>query len=265
MDSEVAAFEYRRHKVAGAVWGFTLMTLAALFLLDSFGTLDLGERARYSASRALDGDPGTRWSSSFSDPQWIAVDLGARVDIARVRLSWEAAYAKAYQIQVSDDAVRWTTVLDVQEGQGGVEVRDVDAHGRYLRVLGTRRATPWGYSLRELQVFGREGELLSQGKTATASSRERVGPWLLLWPALLLAMGLPAVIAPRSSGNQVLGVLLAGAGIFLLLRTLGLLPWGLGGSAAVVLLATGALLIAQALRGGRASTASGGPDGSTRG
>ena len=40
-------------------------------------------------------DPGTRWSSLFSDPQWIRVDLGASVTVCGVTLTWEAAYARA--------------------------------------------------------------------------------------------------------------------------------------------------------------------------
>jgi len=35
--------------------------------------------------------PATRWSSQFSDPQWIQVDLGTRATIDEVRLNWETA------------------------------------------------------------------------------------------------------------------------------------------------------------------------------
>ena len=31
----------------------------------------------YRPENAVDGLPDTRWSSEFSDPQWLAVDLGA--------------------------------------------------------------------------------------------------------------------------------------------------------------------------------------------
>ena len=36
------------------------------------------EGEHWPASNAVDGDPETRWSSAFSDPQWLRVDLGAR-------------------------------------------------------------------------------------------------------------------------------------------------------------------------------------------
>ncbi len=38
----------------------------------------------YAAANAVDGDPSTRWSSQFSDPQWIYVDLGQRFAINEI-------------------------------------------------------------------------------------------------------------------------------------------------------------------------------------
>src|SRR5919107_1420969 len=42
--------------------------------------------AAFPASAAVDGDAGTRWSSAFSDPQRIQVDLGARTAVDQVTL-----------------------------------------------------------------------------------------------------------------------------------------------------------------------------------
>jgi hypothetical protein len=250
MGSEAAAARGRRQdQIGSAVWGLTLMTMGALFMLDTLGAIDMGARSKYAASRAVDGDAGTRWSSAFSDPQWIAVDLGARQEITRVRLNWEAAYATAYQIQVSDDGSTWTTAFDVENGRGGIEEHGLSAIGRFVRVNGTRRATPWGYSLRELEVYGKDKSPLSRGKSATASSREGTAYWLLYWPVLLMAAGLPALIAPKDSGNQVMGVILTGTGLVLQCRNLGLLPWSFNETVAVLLILTGAILVIQSLRG----------------
>jgi hypothetical protein len=249
MGSQAVALAKRQERISGVVWGLTLMTMGALFMLDSLGAIDMGARATHAASRAVDGDTSTRWSSSFSDPQWIAVDLGAKQEISRVRLNWEAAYARAYQIQVSDDGKTWTTAWDVPEGHGGIEEQDLAASGRFVRMYGTKRATQWGYSLRELEVYGQGKQSLSRGKTATASSREGTGYWLLYWPVLLIAAGIPALIAPRNPGNQVLGVVLTGAGVVLLSRNLGLLPWSFNETVAVLLILAGGILVFQALRG----------------
>ncbi|MFB9237206.1 glycosyl hydrolase [Plantactinospora siamensis] len=106
-----------------------------------------------TADLAVDGNAGTRWSSVYSDPQWIQVDLGASYPISQVTLRWEAAYGKAYQIQTSDDGASWTTVYNTTTGAGGVENLAVSGHGRYVRMSGTVRGTAWGYSLYEFEVY----------------------------------------------------------------------------------------------------------------
>ncbi|GHF51036.1 galactose-binding domain-containing protein [Streptomyces griseosporeus] len=75
----------------------------------------------FSAQGAVDGNPSTRWSSAFSDPQWIRVDLGAPAQIAPVNLQWEAAYGKAFRIEVSNDAEVWSTVHETAQGTGGTQ------------------------------------------------------------------------------------------------------------------------------------------------
>ncbi|GAA0576074.1 hypothetical protein GCM10010172_71030 [Paractinoplanes ferrugineus] len=115
------------------------------------------ESGAYAASAAVDGNTGTRWSSAFSDPQWLRVDLGATATITSVKLTWEAAYAKSFQIQTSADGSTWTTVYSTTTGTGGTQSLTVRGSGRYVRVNGTVRATPYGYSLWEFQVYGTGG------------------------------------------------------------------------------------------------------------
>jgi hypothetical protein len=106
------------------------------------------------ASAAVDGDPGTRWSSQFTDPQWLQVDLGSAATITQVVLNWEAAYASAYEIQVSDDAQTWHPIYSTTTSTGGLQTLSVNSSGRYVRMYGTHRGTGYGYSLWEFQVSG---------------------------------------------------------------------------------------------------------------
>jgi RHS repeat-associated protein len=108
----------------------------------------------FPAGNALDGNPTTRWSSAFSDPQWLQVDLGAAKTIDRVRLFWEAAYATAYQIQTSTDGTTWANAYTTTAGKGGEEVVSFTAvSARYVRMYGTKRATTAGYSLWDFNVY----------------------------------------------------------------------------------------------------------------
>jgi hypothetical protein len=136
------------------------------------------ENATFPASNAVDGNTGTRWSSAFSDPQWLQVDLGTTATISQVVLNWEAAYGRSFQIQVSANGSSWTNVYSTTTGAGGVQTLTVTGTGRYVRMNGTARGTPYGYSLWEFQVFGSiSGSTCgtadaAQGRTATASSIE---------------------------------------------------------------------------------------------
>ncbi|MFD0686214.1 beta-1,3-glucanase family protein [Actinomadura fibrosa] len=105
------------------------------------------ESGAFPASAAVDGNTGTRWSSAFSDPQWLQVDLGSSQQICQVVLSWEAAYGTAFQIQVSDNASTWTNIYSTTTATGGTQTLDVTGTGRYIRLYGTARATQYGYSL----------------------------------------------------------------------------------------------------------------------
>ena len=125
------------------------------------------EGAGTPASAAVDGDPNTRWSSAFSDPQWLQVDLGATDTVSQVVLTWETAYAKAFQIQVSPDATTWTTIYSTTTGTGGTQTLPVNGAGRFVRMLGTARGTGYGYSLWEFQVFGTPGSGGGGGPTWT--------------------------------------------------------------------------------------------------
>ena len=112
------------------------------------------ENGGTACANAVDGNTGTRWSSAFSDPQSIYVDLGATHSISKVVLNWEAAYGKSFQIQTSPDAATWTSIYSTTTGTGGVQTLNVTGSGRYVRMYGTARATGYGYSLWEFQVSG---------------------------------------------------------------------------------------------------------------
>jgi len=121
--------------------------------LGKTATASSTENASFPASAAVDGNTGTRWSSAFSDPQWLEVDLGSSQSICQVTLNWETAYGKAFQIQTSADNSTWTTIYSTTAGTGGTQTLPVTGTGRYIRMYGTARGTQYGYSLWEFQVY----------------------------------------------------------------------------------------------------------------
>jgi hypothetical protein len=111
------------------------------------------ENSSLTPEYATDNDFLTRWSSEWSDPQWIYVDLGDIYTVNGVTLVWEPAYGTHYQIQTSTSATDWTEVYSTTNGQGKTEYIPFSAtDAQYVRMYGTQRATRWGYSLWEFQV-----------------------------------------------------------------------------------------------------------------
>jgi hypothetical protein len=104
-------------------------------------------------SYAVDGDYGTRWASEWVGSAWVQVDLGTVTTFNHVQLAWEAAYARAYQIQTSNDGATWTTVYSTTSGNGGFDGLAVSGSARYVRMNGTTRATDYGYSIWEFGVY----------------------------------------------------------------------------------------------------------------
>ncbi|WP_190217703.1 discoidin domain-containing protein [Streptomyces griseosporeus] len=135
------------------------------------------EGAGYTPAAAVDGDlTGTRWASQWSDQQWLQVDLGRSANLSRVVLTWEAAYGKDYEIQASDNGTDWRTLRKVTGGDGGTDDLAVSGSGRYVRMQGLARATGYGYSVWEFQVYGSAGGTPAPGAVKVEGSQ---GNWRL--------------------------------------------------------------------------------------
>ncbi|MEO5877978.1 MAG: discoidin domain-containing protein, partial [Streptosporangiaceae bacterium] len=147
-------------------------------------TASSSENTTFVAPNVTDGDNGTRWASAFADPQWVQIDLGATATVSQVVLSWEAAYGRAFQLQVSGNGTDWNPIYTTADATGGTQTLNVAGSGRYIRMYGTQRATQYGYSLWEFQVIGAFGptdpppggdRLLSYGRTGAASTSQNDG------------------------------------------------------------------------------------------
>ncbi|NUU16611.1 discoidin domain-containing protein [Cellulomonas humilata] len=145
-----------------SLWEFQVFGTAGTVTPPACGTANVaqGKTATASttenggtpASAAVDGNLGTRWSSTFADAQWWQVDLGSSQSVCKVTLRWEGAYGKAFGVQTSTNGTTWTTAATVTNGTGGVQTLDVAATARYVRLDLTARGTGYGYSLWEVQI-----------------------------------------------------------------------------------------------------------------
>ncbi|GGQ30337.1 hypothetical protein GCM10010233_54810 [Streptomyces pseudogriseolus] len=105
-------------------------------------------------AKATDGRADTRWASDWSDPQWIQVDLGSATPVRKLQLVWDPAYAKSYEVHISDNGTAWRTIYSTTTGNGDIDAIDVAATARHVRLHLTARGTGWGYSLHEFGIYG---------------------------------------------------------------------------------------------------------------
>lgn len=105
-------------------------------------------------AHVTDGKEDTRWAARKADNEWITIDLKSVREIGGIRLNWEAAYGKAYKIQISNDGQSWEEIYKTDEGHEGVEtITFPEKEARYVRMLGIELGWWFGYSLWSFDVL----------------------------------------------------------------------------------------------------------------
>jgi hypothetical protein len=168
----------------GTTYGYSIYELEVYGTLVSSSNIALNKSVTVSSvegsglegNYAVDGNSSTRWSATmYVDPQWITVDLGNNYNISQVKITWEAAYAKDYLLQVSIDNTNWTTVKTIQGNTSlSNDHSGLSAIGRYVRMYGTARGSDYGYSIYELEVYGTLSASLSTLAVATAKTEQQI-------------------------------------------------------------------------------------------
>ena len=114
-----------------------------------------GTYSIYVPANAIDGNTTTGWNSSGFAPQWIYVDLGTTRPISRVDVlagTGSPSGTTYYDIQVSNDAISWTTVA--QGSSSAVwGVNNISANARYVRLYITSHSGRSWIALYEFQVY----------------------------------------------------------------------------------------------------------------
>jgi hypothetical protein len=109
---------------------------------------------------AVDAHLASRWSSKYSEDQWLLLDLGSEQSFARIYLVWELAHASQYEILTSNDKKRWKTLYAEKNGDGFVDVVDKKGRARFIKIQGKKRAKVegedlYGYSLFDVTICGK--------------------------------------------------------------------------------------------------------------
>jgi F5/8 type C domain len=107
------------------------------------------------ASLALDGSVATTWKSdpAAGRAQDLTIDFHQPREFGGLTVRWLAdAYASRYDVQFSDDGIRWRTVRSVVGGRGGPDALYLpEAETRFLR-LALHEGPGRAYGLAEVEI-----------------------------------------------------------------------------------------------------------------
>jgi unsaturated chondroitin disaccharide hydrolase len=116
-------------------------------------------------SLAVDGDPGTSWTTTGH--QWLDLDLGGVHDVAAVRVALHDGTTRAatLRILVSKDRVGWTPVVQsMSSGEtSGLETYDFSPRGaRWVRLECFGTTLGAANLVNEVQVYGTDSRIVTE-------------------------------------------------------------------------------------------------------
>lgn len=129
-----------------------------------------------NADAAIDGNDGSRWESASTDDETFTLDMGQLRIFNFIRINWEGAYCKEFNLTYSVDGVTYLPLYTETNlsSAGWQEIYfDQKVTARYIKYHGTKRATGYGQSFWEFQVLLQASaplENIAVGKTIVSSS-----------------------------------------------------------------------------------------------
>ncbi|MBI5326198.1 MAG: family 20 glycosylhydrolase [Ignavibacteriae bacterium] len=115
----------------------------------------VGKNTTLFPERITDGDRNTQWQSDIHDTSWMFVDLEDTFKIDKLRITWFHTLPKEFQVQVSNDSVNWFTIKNyIDKSVRIMDINELNAVGRYVRLLLTKTGDSAYYSLWEIEAYG---------------------------------------------------------------------------------------------------------------
>ncbi len=120
-----------------------------------------------NAKAVVDANYETRWidESNENTIAWLMIDLGVTHYLSKVKIYWEAAYAKEYDVFLENninvetfngDTSSFKAVASVKEHDKYIYEDDCmlnEAYGRYLIIKFLSKGTAYNYSIYEIEAY----------------------------------------------------------------------------------------------------------------
>lgn len=147
----------------------------------NFALADNGSSATASsgtAASAIDGNEGSRWESASTDDETWTLDMGQKRIFNTIRILWEGAYCKEFNLTYSNDGENWSPLYtETNLTSAGWQTIELGSNvtAQYIKYHGTLRATQWGQSFYEFQVLLPGVQTLTSITLSAAAAMAEVG------------------------------------------------------------------------------------------
>ncbi len=170
------------------LYSLVMLTAMSLFTATAAENLALNKTVvagyeSYPAREAVDGNAGTRWSTSGAKhvgaivdgvevtdetaEDWLYVDLGGFYTVDSIRFLFEGACPSDFDLLVSEDAVSWALLRHIVETpKVGNSPTDYNVYtfsnspaARYVKIFARKAVQAdfgWGISVWEMEVYGQQ-------------------------------------------------------------------------------------------------------------
>ena len=130
----------------------------------------------YKAEYAMDGKMDTRWSSNFSDNEWLEIKFDQPKTIVGLNIHWETAYGRDYNIELLNENGQWQLQSEIKNSDGGIDAIYFGPQKcKGLKLVGLKRGTGWGYSIWDMELLGPDKKrILTASNSANQTKAENV-------------------------------------------------------------------------------------------
>lgn len=189
------------------------------------------------ADEGADGNLGSRWASIANDYEWWMIKYSEQKTFNTVKIVWEGAWTKDFDLLGSNDGTNWTTIKEVRDqnlsGFPNTQIYDLgdDVTYQYVKFFAKLRGTGYGNSFWEFDAYHAETQVLTSFDFKAAASICKVGANVALTATPKDQYGVEMnetvsfVVTPAEAGHVANGVYYADAfGPATITATCGTLP-----------------------------------------
>lgn len=110
----------------------------------------------HNVGQAFDNREDTAWKAASAEDTWILYDMRETMDLDKLTIRWGEVYATKYDVLISADGQKWTTVYSEENGDGVLDEIKLQASGRYWKLVCKELSANGGADIAEISFTDKD-------------------------------------------------------------------------------------------------------------